>query len=141
MTLRPDATKQLFLAVVRRAQSKYSFRLENFCIMENHIHFLIQPTGNSSLSRILQWILGVFASAWNRANGLSGHFWGARFFSKVISGVTEYLRIFRYIDENPTQAGLVSKSEDWAFGAVGYRTRVDASWLDDPPLDILGEVR
>ena len=33
--------KQLFLRVLQDAKAKYSFRLENFCIMGNHFHLLI----------------------------------------------------------------------------------------------------
>ena len=43
MILDSSARKELFLSVVKRAKEKYEFRLENFCIMGNHFHFVIQP--------------------------------------------------------------------------------------------------
>ena len=141
MLFRPAATKQLFLSVVRRAKTKFAFRLENFCIMENHVHIIIQPLNGHSLSRILQWILGVFASAWNRSHQLTGHFWGARFFSKVIQNLSEYLQTFQYIDANPVTAGLAHRPVDWPFGASSYRNRMDSAWLDDPPDELVGLVR
>ena len=35
--------KELFLFIVCRAKKKYSFRLRNFVVMSNHIHFLLKP--------------------------------------------------------------------------------------------------
>jgi REP element-mobilizing transposase RayT len=61
MIFEPDAFKQIFLAAIIRAKKKYRFSLFNFCIMGNHIHFIIQPGEKADLSKIMQWILSVFA--------------------------------------------------------------------------------
>jgi len=139
--LEPEAMKALFLRVVSRAKTKYRFRLENFCVMGNHFHFIIQPAHDSSLSAILQWILSVFAMAWNRLQGLTGHVWGQRFFSNIISGAHEYLRTFLYIDNNPVVTGLVESPEDWVFGGRGFRNRNHRDLLDDPPKDLWSGIR
>ena len=41
--LESEEIKELFLHIVRRAKVKYSFKLRNFIIMDNHIHLLIKP--------------------------------------------------------------------------------------------------
>src|SRR5512145_89083 len=84
MILDTSAMKELFLSVVKRAKEKYDFRLENFCIMGNHVHFLIQPGRGESLSAIMRWILSVFAMAYNKIRCMTGHVWGCRFFSRII---------------------------------------------------------
>ena len=66
-----DETKSLFIDVVKRAKMKYKFSIKNFVIMDNHIHFLIEPKDN--LSRIMQWILSVFAVYYNKMYKLTGH--------------------------------------------------------------------
>jgi REP element-mobilizing transposase RayT len=53
--------KELFLTVLKRAKGKYKFKLTTFCIMGNHIHFMMKPDENENLSRIMQWILAAFA--------------------------------------------------------------------------------
>jgi len=45
--------KDLFLEVLKRAKEKYKFRLTTFCIMGNHIHFMMKPEENESLSRLI----------------------------------------------------------------------------------------
>jgi putative transposase len=63
MILDTSSMKELFLSVVKRAKRKYDFRLENFCLMGNHFHLVVQPGRGESLSTIMRWILSVFAMA------------------------------------------------------------------------------
>jgi REP element-mobilizing transposase RayT len=110
--------KILFLDVVKRAKKKYDFELKNFSIMPNHIHFLLKPLNNSSLSRIMQWILSVFAVYYNKEKEYSGHVWKGRFFSKIIEDVKQLINTFRYISDNPVKAGLVARANDYRFGGL-----------------------
>lgn len=120
MILDPDRMKELFLHVLRRAKEKYSFRIENFCIMGNHYHFIIQPGENESLSAIMRWIMSVFAMSFNRIMGYWGHVWGSRFSSSIIPNLREFIRVFEYIDDNPLKAGLVSDRRDWRYGGLAH---------------------
>jgi REP element-mobilizing transposase RayT len=123
MILRKDAIKDLFLDVVKRAKKKYAFKLENFCVMENHFHLVIQPSIGVSLSVIMRWIMSVFAMTWNRRHGLNGHVWGERFFSRIIQTLADFLQVLEYIDLNPVAGGLVRDPAHWRFGGCWRRTR------------------
>ena len=127
-----EAMKTLFLATIRRAKQKYRFQVHNFCVMGNHIHLIIRPDPGESLSRIMQWILSVFARAWNRKHHTTGHLWGERFFSKILNGMGEYLKTFRYVTENPVKAQLVGRIDKWEFGGLWHFIRARQ--------DILGEL-
>ena len=131
-----DDMKDLFLEIVKRAKKKFNFQVDNFCIMGNHIHLIIKPGDGESLSRIMQWIKGVFAMAFNRKTGLCGHVWGGRFFSKIISSFKEYLRTFLYIDENPVTAQIVAKASDWRYGGLWHHKTGCTDIIDKPPLYI-----
>lgn len=116
----------LFLQVVRRAKQKYDFRIENFCIMGNHYHLMIRPGPRESLSRIMQWIMSVFAMAYNRLHGYTGHVWSCRFFSRIIWTFWAFMKVFEYIDANPVKANRVSDASKWRYGGLwhehqGYR--------------------
>ena len=112
--------KKLFLAILERAKKKYDFQIQNFCIMGNHFHLIVKPGPKESLSRIMQWILSVFAAAYNRANKQTGHVWGERFFSHIIAGIQEFFKTFTYIDQNPVRANLVARAEDWEYGGLWH---------------------
>jgi putative transposase len=136
MILDPNGMKELFLLVVRRAKGKYRFRLENFCIMGNHFHFILQTLPGESLSAIMRWILSVFAMCYNRIMGLTGHVWGDRFFSRIIASLRELIEVFEYIDNNPVEAQQGKDRRRWRWGGLwhhrtGRRDIVEepASWL------------
>jgi putative transposase len=136
MILDTSAMKELFLSVVQRAKAKYDFRLEDFCLMGNHFHLVIRPGKGESLSAIMRWILSVFAMAYNKIWGFTGHVWGCRFFSRIIASLRELLQAFEYIDDNPVKANLVVDRREWLWGGLwhdrtGCRGVVEApaAWL------------
>lgn len=134
MIFESDEIKNLFLEVIRRARRKYTFSIENFCVMGNHYHLMIRPGAGANLSRIMQWIMSVFAMAYNRIHGLVGHVWGDRFFSMIVSGLKEYLRIFTYIDENPCKARIVDNPRAWRYGGLWHH-RSGLNAICDPLMD------
>jgi putative transposase len=88
--------------------------------MGNHVHLIIHPERGESLSRIMQWILGVFAMAWNRKHFTSGHVWGERFFSKIIDNTREFLKTFVDVTQSPAKAQLVGRVDDWEYGGLWH---------------------
>ena len=133
MVFNEIAMRSLFLVYIKLVKKKHSFAMYNFCIMGNHIHFAIRPDKDSSLSKIMQWLLGNYAKAWNKAHGVTGHLWGDRFFSSVISGDREFLRTFTYISNNPVKAGLAGRAAEWEDGGVCHFVKGETSILDIPP--------
>ncbi|MCX7023350.1 MAG: transposase [Spirochaetes bacterium] len=133
MILDKGQMKELFLSVVRRAKTKYYFRIENFCIMGNHFHFIIQPIHGESLSAIMRWILSVFAMAYNRISGFTGHVWGCRFFSRIIASLREFMQVFEYIDDNPVEASQVADRRQWRYGGLAHDRAGCRELLDEMP--------
>ncbi len=133
MILDSGSMKELFLSVVKRAKQKYRFRIENFCIMGNHFHFIVQPAKRESLSAIMRWIMSVFAMAYNRIRNFTGHVWGSRFFSRIISGLREFMHVFGYIDDNPVKACLVADRRTWRYGGLGHIREGCREILDEWP--------
>jgi putative transposase len=122
--------KLLFLSFIEKAKARFHFQLWDFCVMDNHIHFLIQPGPGISLSDTMQWIKGNFAKAWNKAHGIRGQVWGERYFSRIIGGTVDFLRVREYIAENPVKAGLVARAVDWVYGSLYQRLHGESELLE-----------
>ncbi len=112
--------KELFLNIVKRAKKKYSFSIYNFSIMGNHIHLYIKPGKKENLSRIMQWVLGVFGRAYNKKYNLRGHVWYDRFHSTIIKSYKQLVATFKYICNNPVKAEMVKNPEDYKYGGLWY---------------------
>ena len=127
-----DAIKELFLTTITRAKRRYSFSISNFCIMGNHFHILIRPAKSESLSRIMQWILSVFAVAYNKLFGHSGHVWYDRFKSRVINSYRQWVATFEYIVDNPIRAGMAECRTSYYYGGTMRMRNGDFSVVDRP---------
>jgi REP-associated tyrosine transposase len=112
--------KELFLHTLKRAKGKYFFKLKSFVLMDNHIHLLIKTERGENLSKIMQWILGVFAKHYNKHFNLKGHVWYDRFKSKIIDNFLQLLATFKYIINNPVKAEMIENSEEYQYGALWF---------------------
>ena len=118
--LETSEIKELFLQTVKRAKEKYAFELKSFVIMDNHIHLLIKPGKGENLSKIMQWILSVFAKCYNKHFHLNGHVWADRFKSKVIESFQQLIATFNYIRNNPVKAKMVETPEEYQYGSLWF---------------------
>ncbi len=129
--------KELFLSLLRRAKKRFKFAVETFCIMDSHIHLIIRPLQGESISKIMQWLLSVFAIRFNKHFGLVGHVWLDRFKSFVLFTDAQRMKAHEYILFNPVAAGLVKRPADYNYSAAHLILSGDFSFLEKPPLPIL----
>ena len=127
-----DSIKEMFIKVLKEAKKKYKFRIDNFCIMGNHIHLIIKPLGISSLSKIMQWILSKFAVRFNKHYNFKGHVWYDRFKSIIIETLKQFIRVNEYIDNNPVKAGIVKKTEDYYYCGITFLKNKIFGVIDPP---------
>ena len=92
-----------------------------FVVMPDHVHWLIQLTGQASLSRVLQTIKSVSAHKLNNHLKRKGKFWQDGFHDHAFRKEEAVIDAARYIIANPLRAGLV--------GAVGNYSHWDAVWI------------
>jgi putative transposase len=130
------ALKFMFLDVVKKARKKYKFVIQNFCVMGTHVHFILQPLKGESLSRIMQWILSVFAMQYNRTFNYKGHVFYDRFKSKIIHNYRQYVATYIYIMENPVKAGITKTAGEFEFNGVSYLKKGLYNVIDPPDYSI-----
>ena len=135
--LESDDIKDLFLHIVERAKKKYSFKIRGFSIMDNHIHFLMKPGCEESLSRIMQWILSVFAIYYNKMFNLKGHVWYDRFNSKIIETFRQLIATFKYICDNPVKANLVKTPQEYKYGVLWFIHHKQYQFIEPPDIELI----
>ncbi|AEF83668.1 conserved hypothetical protein [Treponema primitia ZAS-2] len=86
----------------------------------------------------MQWILSVFAMAWNRKHLVSGHVWGERFFSKVLDSIRDFIKTFIYVIQNPINAQIVGRADEWEFGGLWHFKEGNCEILEGLPGLTLG---
>lgn len=140
LILNNSEIKEMFLEVIRRSKKKFSFIVKNFCIMGNHVHLIVKPMKKESLSRIMQWILSVFAIKFNKMFNYIGHVWYDRFKSKIINNFLQYLRTFVYISNNPIRAKIVKNAVDFEYNGISFIQKGFLDILERPSNKILKKI-
>ena len=130
--LNSNEIKEMFLGILKEAKRKFPFRLKHYCIMNNHIHLLLEPIGNTNLSSLMQWILSVFAKRFNKMFGYFGHVWYDRFKSNVIRSFMQFVHTFHYISNNPVKAGICSSARNYAYGGLFELSKKRYYLMDKP---------
>ena len=102
--------------------SKYSEEKEAavlaYCLMPNHIHLLVTPLKEGTLSKMMQGITLCYSKYFNRENGRTGRLWECRYHSAVIDGENYLWTVSKYIENNPVRAGLVKRPEDYPYSSA-----------------------
>ncbi|MFH1075170.1 MAG: transposase [Candidatus Firestonebacteria bacterium] len=109
--------KEYYLELLKSMALRYEMSILAYCLMKNHVHLIVIPKNDRSLSMSFRGINGTYGFYFNRKYGKSGHVWGDRYFSKSLD--SKHLAIaVRYVERNPVRTGLVKKSEDWRWSSA-----------------------
>jgi putative transposase len=126
---------EAFVALLAAACGKVPMRVLAYCLMPNHFHLVLWPTGDGDLSRWVQWLLTAHVRRCHRRYGTSGHVWQGRFKAFPIQEDDHLLAALRYVERNPLRAGLVARAEDWAWSSLpAVAAGAPPGWLDPGPV-------
>jgi putative transposase len=114
-----DADFQQFLDALAQTKQRYPFRLYAYCLMENHLHLVLEPAAGQNISRIVQSLTVAHTWHYHKASATSGHVWQGRFKSPVVSTDEHLLTVMRYVESNPLRAGMVSDLSCYPWSSYG----------------------
>ncbi len=104
-----------FLHALGQTQLRYPFRLYGYCLMTNHFHLLLRPEAGVSISRVLQSLSVAHTWRHHKRHRSVGHVWQGRFKSPVVQDDEHQWTVLRYIEANPTRAGMVGDLADYPW--------------------------
>jgi putative transposase len=115
-----EDVKQNMLSVMNKAKSLFTYILFNFSIQNDCVKWIIKPTKNQDLSKIMQYVLSVFAIRYNKRYKIHGHVWYDRFDSIIINDFKKIDELMNEFKEFPVVKKLVEKAEEYIFGGFYY---------------------
>jgi putative transposase len=108
-----------FAQALFEGSTKYGVKVHHFVLMSNHPHLIVWAT-EPNLHRFMQFVNSQVARRLNRATGRSGHLWGDRYRSTIISTDESYLNVIRYIYRNPVRAKMVKRAEEYEDSTLQF---------------------
>jgi len=127
---RDDADREAYLTRLARYRERFGFGLLAFCLMDNHVHLALER-GKVALSRVMLALQSSYTQAFNRRHGRVGHLFQGRYKAFLVEKDRYFQALLRYIHENPIEARIVERPEQYAWSSDRYYRRGSGpDWLD-----------
>ena len=95
------------------------YLLRAWVVMPNHVHVVLWPMPNHTLSHIAQsWKRFTARQANNVLNRSGQAFWQPESFDHWVRNDEEHARCCRYVEYNPVKARLCARPEDWRWSSA-----------------------
>jgi len=124
-----DDDKTRFLDTLKKMKEKYNFTIYAYCLMDNHIHLIINDNGND-ISKIIKSINISYAYYFNKMYQRCGHLFQDRFKSELIDNDSYLLEVSRYIHNNPVKAEMVNEPSDYKWSSYNIYLGMDKDRLE-----------
>ena len=126
-----------FLDVMAECKKDGGFRLHAYCLMENHVHLLIESLEMDAIVRLFRRLGGRYVVWFNKKYGRTGHLFQDRYTSEPVGDDAQFLSCVRYIVQNPVKAGLCQSPFEYGYSSAREYAERSADLTD---VDLLVEM-
>lgn len=130
--------KKYIVKVIREKSSGVFCKIYSYCIMDNHIHLLIESSLHD-LSLLMKKINTSYAFYYNSGNDRVGSVFQGRFRSEIIHNEKHLAGVIRYIHNNPVKAKMVSKPESYRWSSMKEYIENENDIIDRDALEFIRE--
>jgi putative transposase len=109
-----DDDRYEFLSKLKHYKDAEKFVLYGYCLMDNHVHLLIQES-EDDISSAIKRICSSYVLWYNRKYERCGHLFQERFKSEPVETDIYLLTALRYIHQNPIEAGMCKHMLDYKW--------------------------
>ena len=106
-----------YLDWLQEASVRYGCKIHAYVLMTNHIHILVTPEENNSISLMMQFVGRHYVPYINYTYGTTGTIWEGRTKSNIIHDEMYLLTCMRYIELNPVRANMVKFPDDYRWSS------------------------
>lgn len=137
---------QFYLNKLQLACEKYSCDIHAYVLMTNHVHLLITPHEERSLSKAFQVLGRYYVQYFNYRYQRTGALWEGRYKAAPIDTEAYLLTCMRYIELNPVRAGMVAHPSEYPWSsydcnAFGHTNNLVTPHLEYQRLGMIDEER
>lgn len=101
---------KVYLSKLSAERDQDGIKIVAYCLMDNHVHILLQSSNQIYVSRYMQKLGTSYAKYYNGKYDHNGHVFQNRYKCKIINDQAYLLACIRYIHSNPVKAGISSQS-------------------------------
>jgi putative transposase len=110
------------LAGLNHIFKKYKISVYAWVLMTNHVHLLCTLNSSSGISQMMQSLVRMYVTYFNRRYKRTGTLWEGRFTSCLLQEETYLMQVYRYIEMNPVRASMVDEPADYFWSSYQCNT-------------------
>ncbi len=112
-----DEDRLTYLEILERSAARRTCAIHAYVLMTNHVHILATPLVPDAVSRLMQDVGREYVRYINRTYKRSGTLWEGRFKSSLVESNAYCLICYRYIEQNPVRAGMVTDESNYRWSS------------------------
>lgn len=98
-------------------QKKFNVKVIAYCIMNNHLHLLLNFKNPENLSGYMHKVNTSYAIYYNKNHKRTGYVYKDRFYSQIIKNKGHLINAIIYIHNNPVKAKICSNARNYEFSS------------------------
>ncbi len=123
---------QFYLECLHDASRKYHVSIHAYVLMTNHVHLLMTPEKQNSISLLMQSIGRRYVQYVNKEYRRSGTLWESRHKASLVDAEKYLLICSRYIEMNPVNAHMVKYPADYQWSSYRCNAEGESNNLITP---------
>ncbi len=122
-----ERDRRTFLQLVSNTVINFRLRLFAYCLMTNHYHLFFQIQ-ERNLDRAIQYLQGQYGRYIHERHERVGPLFQGRYQSRLVETDPYSLVLVRYIHQNPVEAGMVQRVDDYPWSSYPCYTGLFPKW-------------
>lgn len=106
-----------YLRLIKKFSLVYGTKIWAYCLMDNHVHLIMVPNNEKTLTRTLQEAHRRYTRYINFREGWRGYLWQGRYASFPMDE-KHLIAAIRYVERNPVEAKIVNRAEDYKWSSA-----------------------
>ena len=115
-----EADYHYYLSKLKEATSKHGCACHAYVLMTNHVHLLLTPETECSISKAIQVLGRYYVQYFNYTYGRTGTLWEGRYKSTLVDSEQYLLTCYRYIELNPVRAQMVEHPSEYPWSSYQH---------------------
>ena len=112
---------QMFLELLKKYQQQYGIRLFSFVLLPDHLHLLLEVTGEENdISGFMHSLNNTYTKYFNGRYQRKGHLFQGRFKAALVEKAPNLSTLTAYMHLNPKRLNLVSDAKNYPYSSCGY---------------------
>lgn len=122
--LQSERAATLFIETLYHYRAEGNYLLHEFVVMPHHVHLIITPQ-EITIERTMQLIKGGFSFGAKKTFGWKETVWQKSFTDRRLRDVNEYANAREYLLNNPVEARICEKREEFPYSSGSCRFELD----------------